>query len=225
MTPKKRNRTIVAMAIALAVCVFVIGDLAVQRAQALPDDTYKELADLRQRPRDRAEELRRAGHHQAADQRRHHRDAGLARSAQRLPHARPLSRSRSRNPRQLRRARHRDHRQERHPHRGLADRGHPAYKAGIKAGDQIVKIDSDFTKGMTLTDAVKRMRGPQGQQDPSDAASQGHARTVHGELTREVIKIKSVKAKDLTHGYDYIRVTSFQERHRRRYANGAGQVP
>ncbi len=38
----------------------------------------------------------------------------------------------------------------------------PAYKAGIKAGDQIVKINNDFTKDMTLTDAVKRMRGPQG---------------------------------------------------------------
>ena len=43
MSANKRNRLIVAMAIALGVCVFVIGDLAVQRAQALPDDTYKEL--------------------------------------------------------------------------------------------------------------------------------------------------------------------------------------
>ncbi len=43
MSANKRNRLIVAMAIALAVCLFVIGDLAVRRAQALPDDTYKEL--------------------------------------------------------------------------------------------------------------------------------------------------------------------------------------
>src|SRR3989442_1270615 len=43
MTAKKRNRLVVVMAIALGVCVLVIGDLAVQRAQALPDDTYKEL--------------------------------------------------------------------------------------------------------------------------------------------------------------------------------------
>src|ERR1700740_3187376 len=43
MSANKRNRLVVAMGIALAVCIFVIGDLAVRRAQALPDDTYKEL--------------------------------------------------------------------------------------------------------------------------------------------------------------------------------------
>ena len=57
----------------------------------------------------------------------------------------------------------------------------PAYKAGVKAGDQIVKINDDFTKGMTLTDAVKRMRGPQRQQDSPDYPSQGRARAVHGD--------------------------------------------
>src|SRR6202790_758178 len=40
--------------------------------------------------------------------------------------------------------------------------GTPAYKAGVKPGDEILKIDDDFTKGMTLTDAVKMMRGPKG---------------------------------------------------------------
>ena len=55
----------------------------------------------------------------------------------------------------------------------------PAYRAGLKAGDQIIKIDDDFTKDMTLTDAVKRMRGPQGQQDQADASSRRRARAVH----------------------------------------------
>ena len=60
----------------------------------------------------------------------------------------------------------------------------PAYKAGIKASDQIIKINDDFTKDMTLTDAVKRMRGPQGQQDQPDAASRGRAGAVHRHARR-----------------------------------------
>ena len=54
----------------------------------------------------------------------------------------------------------------------------PAYKAGLKAGDQIIKINDDFTKDMTLTDAVKRMRGPRGSTDPADDASHRSARAV-----------------------------------------------
>src|SRR5579863_2924702 len=87
----------------------------------------------------------------------------------------------------------------------------PAYKAGVKAGDQIVKINDDFTKGMTLTDAVKRMRGPQGSQIHLTIHRKGVPELFTVSVTREVIKIKSVKAKELPHGYDYIRVSSFEE--------------
>ena len=87
----------------------------------------------------------------------------------------------------------------------------PAYKAGVKAGDQIVKINDDFTKGMTLTDAVKRMRGPQGSKIHLTIHRKGVPELFTVTVTREVIKIKSVKAKELRHGYDYIRVSSFEE--------------
>src|SRR6202166_2561784 len=87
----------------------------------------------------------------------------------------------------------------------------PAYKAGVKAGDQIVKINDDFTKGMTLTDAVKRMRGPQGSQIHLTIHRKGVPELFTVSVTREVIKIKSVKAKELRHGYDYVRVSSFEE--------------
>ena len=87
----------------------------------------------------------------------------------------------------------------------------PAYKAGVKAGDQIVKINEDFTKGMTLTDAVKRMRGPQGSKIHLTIHRKGVPELFTVSVTREVIKIKSVKAKDLRHGYDYVRVSSFEE--------------
>src|SRR5229473_1609584 len=87
----------------------------------------------------------------------------------------------------------------------------PAYKAGVKAGDQIVKINDDFTKGMTLTDAVKRMRGPQGSKIHLTIHRKGVPELFTVTVTREVIKIKSVKAKELRHGYDYVRVSSFEE--------------
>jgi carboxyl-terminal processing protease len=64
--------------------------------------------------------------------------------------------------RRLRRPRYRDHGQERHPDGGVADRGYAGVRAGIKAGDQILKIEGEFTKDMSLVEAVKKMRGPKG---------------------------------------------------------------
>ena len=87
----------------------------------------------------------------------------LARSAQRLPDARPLQGAAGRHQGQLRRPRHRDHGTERRAHRRVADRGHARRTApASKAGDQVIKIDGEFTKDMTLVEAVKKMRGPKG---------------------------------------------------------------
>src|ERR1700674_5427605 len=77
----------------------------------------------------------------------------------------------------------------------------PAYHAGIKAGDQIIKINDDFTKGMTLTDAVKRMRGPRGSKIHLTIHRKGVPELFTVTVTRDVIKIKSVKTKELRHGY------------------------
>src|SRR5580700_4346676 len=89
--------------------------------------------------------------------------------------------------------------------------GTPATKAGIKSGDQIIKIDNDFTKGMTLTDAVKRMRGPKGSKIHLTLHREGIPDLFTVTVTRDVIKIDSVKAKDLKDGYDYLRITTFQD--------------
>jgi carboxyl-terminal processing protease len=87
----------------------------------------------------------------------------------------------------------------------------PAYKAGIKPNDQIIKIDNNFTKDMTLTDAVKAMRGPKGSQIILTLHREGLPELFTDPMLRDVIKIKSVKAKQLPGGYDYIRVSTFQE--------------
>src|SRR5579863_493480 len=87
----------------------------------------------------------------------------------------------------------------------------PAYRAGLKAGDQIIKIDDDFTKDMSLTEAVKRMRGPKGSKIRLTLHRNGVPELFTVTLARDVIKIQSVKSKTLDGGYGYIRVTTFQE--------------
>lgn len=88
----------------------------------------------------------------------------------------------------------------------------PAYRAGIKPGDMIIKIDGQFTKDMTLVDAVKKMRGPKGSKVVLSIKREGVNEIFDVALNREVIKIQSVKSKMLEKGYGYIRLTQFQER-------------
>ncbi|HUO06185.1 MAG TPA: S41 family peptidase [Candidatus Binataceae bacterium] len=87
----------------------------------------------------------------------------------------------------------------------------PAYRAGIKSGDQIIKIDDDFTKDMSLTEAVKRMRGPKGTKIKLTLHRQDVPELFTISLERDVIQIKSVKSKDLPDGFEYVRITTFQE--------------
>src|ERR1700686_4038957 len=87
----------------------------------------------------------------------------------------------------------------------------PAFRAGLKAGDQIIKIDDDFTKDMSLTEAVKRMRGPKGSKIKLTLHRNNVPELFTVTLARDVIKIQSVKSKMLPEGYGYIRVTTFQE--------------
>src|SRR3984893_11197336 len=85
----------------------------------------------------------------------------------------------------------------------------PAFRGGLKAGDQIIKIDDDFTKDMTLTDAVKLMRGPRGSKIKLTMHRTGVAELFNDSLARYVIKIKSVKEKTLPEGYGYVRISTF----------------
>ncbi len=87
----------------------------------------------------------------------------------------------------------------------------PAYRAGLKANDQIIKIDDDFTKDMTLNEAVKRMRGPKGSKIRLTIHRSGVNELFTVTLARDVIKIQSVKSKTIDGGYGYVRVTTFQE--------------
>ncbi len=87
----------------------------------------------------------------------------------------------------------------------------PAYRAGIKAGDLIVKLDDTPVKGMTLSDAVKRMRGKPKTQITLTIARKGETKPLIVTLTREVIKVQSVKSKVIEPGYAYLRLTQFQE--------------
>ena len=87
----------------------------------------------------------------------------------------------------------------------------PAFQAGIKTGDLIVKLDDTPVKGMSLNDAVKRMRGKPGAPITLTIARKGVDKPVVVTLVRAVIKIRSVKSKLLDDGYGYVRVTQFQE--------------
>ncbi|MBI4204183.1 MAG: S41 family peptidase, partial [Betaproteobacteria bacterium] len=78
-------------------------------------------------------------------------------------------------------------------------------------GDLIVKLDDASVKGMTLTDAVKRMRGKPNSQITLTIVRKGETKPIVVTLTRAVIKVQSVKAKLLEPGYAYFRVSQFQE--------------
>ena len=87
----------------------------------------------------------------------------------------------------------------------------PASRAGIKSGDLIVKLDETSVKGMTLNDAVKRMRGKPNTNITLTIVRKGEPKPVVVTLTRAIIKIQSVKSKLIEPGYAYIRVSQFQE--------------
>lgn len=88
----------------------------------------------------------------------------------------------------------------------------PAYHAGIKTGDLIIKIDDTAVKGMTLNDAIKRMRGKPDTSITLTVIREGEAEPLIFTLVRAIIKIESVKSKLVEPGYGYIRITQFQER-------------
>lgn len=88
----------------------------------------------------------------------------------------------------------------------------PAYKAGLQSGDQILKIEDRFTKDLSIMDAVKLMRGPKGTSISITIMREGFPKPKEFTLVREIIKVKSVKARTLEDGYVYVRVAQFQER-------------
>ncbi|MBN1545319.1 MAG: S41 family peptidase [Syntrophaceae bacterium] len=88
----------------------------------------------------------------------------------------------------------------------------PAYQAGIKPNDQIIKIDGKSTKDITLQEAVKKLRGPKDTKVNITIMRESFTKTKDFVLTRAIIKITSVKTRIMEDGIGYCRIASFQER-------------
>src|SRR5512136_2485912 len=88
----------------------------------------------------------------------------------------------------------------------------PAYRAGIKSGDQILKIDDKYTKDMSIMDAVKKMRGTKGTKVVLTIMREGFEKPKEFPLVRDIIQVKSVKFKMLDEGFGYVRIAQFQEK-------------
>ena len=87
----------------------------------------------------------------------------------------------------------------------------PAYRAGIKSGDLIFKLDDTPVKGLTLNEAVKKMRGKPKTSIRLSILRKGENKPIEVTLVREVIKVQSVKSKLVEPGYGWVRITQFQE--------------
>lgn len=90
--------------------------------------------------------------------------------------------------------------------------GSPAHRAGLKSGDLITKIDDTAVKGLTLNEAVKRMRGEANTKVMLTIYRKDENRTFPVTITREEIKTVSVKGRIVEPGYGWIRLSQFQER-------------
>ena len=90
--------------------------------------------------------------------------------------------------------------------------GSPAFRAGLKAGDLITKIDDTAVKGLTMDQAVKKMRGEPSTKVVLTVFRKSEGRTFPVSITREEIRVQSVRAKVVEPGYAWLRVSQFQDR-------------
>lgn len=90
--------------------------------------------------------------------------------------------------------------------------GTPAWKAGIKPGDRIMRIDGTSTKGMSIVEATSKIRGAVGTEVKFSIAREGAPKQLEFKMKRVTIDVKSVKLEMLTGGYGYIKLNHFQEK-------------
>jgi carboxyl-terminal processing protease len=90
--------------------------------------------------------------------------------------------------------------------------GSPAFRAGLKSGDLITKIDDTFVKGLTVDQAVKRMRGEPNTKVQLTVFRKAESRSFPVTIVREEIRVQSVRSKVLEPGYAWLRVSQFQDR-------------
>jgi len=88
----------------------------------------------------------------------------------------------------------------------------PAAAAGVKAGDLIIKLDDKSVKGLTLEEAVKLMRGKKGSDIVLTIVRDGEDAPLELTLTRDVIRVRSVRNRVLEPGYGYVRISNFQSK-------------
>ena len=88
----------------------------------------------------------------------------------------------------------------------------PAQKAGLQAGDLVIRLDETPVKGMSLNDAVSRMRGEPGTDITLTIIRDGAEKPLKVTITRDVIKVKSVRTRTLEPGFGYLRISHFQAR-------------
>ncbi len=87
----------------------------------------------------------------------------------------------------------------------------PAFKAGIKSGDYIYKVDDVSLRGVSINDAVKRMKGEPGTEVTLTVLRKGEAKELVFKIRRAIIEIQSVRARAIEPGYAYIRLAAFEE--------------
>ena len=102
--------------------------------------------------------------------------------------------------------------------------GSPAHRAGLKSGDLISKIDETLVKGLTLNDAVKRMRGEPNTKVILTILRRSENRSFPVTITRDEIRTQSVRGKLIEPGYGWIRVSQFQERTVEDFARKAEEI-
>ncbi|MGB5541341.1 MAG: S41 family peptidase [Gammaproteobacteria bacterium] len=88
----------------------------------------------------------------------------------------------------------------------------PAQRAGIQAGDLVIRLDDTPVKGMSLNEAVKIMRGEPGSDIVLTVVREGVDQPIKITITRDIIKVKSVKSRMLEDGYGYLRISQFQSK-------------
>lgn len=87
----------------------------------------------------------------------------------------------------------------------------PAQRAGVQAGDLIIKLGDEPVKGMSLQDAVTRMRGEPGSTLSLTIMRDGESAPIEIDVERAIIKVTSIKSRTLEPGYGYVRITQFQD--------------
>jgi carboxyl-terminal processing protease len=86
----------------------------------------------------------------------------------------------------------------------------PAYKAGVEAGDQIIKVDGKITKNLTLMEAIRLIRGPKGSTVVLTVHREGATKLIDIPIVRDVIPLRSVRFETLEPGLGYLRISNFQ---------------